>query len=137
MIILVYLSVGRKDIMKIGYTVFYVFESARLQDKALYRRSLYRLWDCTGGRCTAYFKKDPRTAYSQRALQRASVQTTVSGVPMSLHTLVATQSSALCNPVWAAKLRLAEAAKLPVRKGLRPLWQTELATPVYHSSLRT
>ena len=44
MIILVYLSVGRKDIMKIGYTVFYVFESARLEDKALYRRSLYRLF---------------------------------------------------------------------------------------------
>ena len=30
--------------MKIGYTVFYIFESARLQDKALYRRSPYRLF---------------------------------------------------------------------------------------------
>jgi len=44
MLILVYLSVGRKDIMKIGYTVFYIFESARVQDKALYRRSPYRLF---------------------------------------------------------------------------------------------
>ena len=35
--------------MKIGYTVFKVFKSARLEDKALYRR-----WDCTGGRRTAY-----------------------------------------------------------------------------------
>jgi hypothetical protein len=49
MLILVYLSVGRKDIMKTGYTVFYIFESARLQGEALHRR-----WDCTGGRCTAY-----------------------------------------------------------------------------------
>jgi len=60
--------------MKIGFTVFNVFKSARLQDKALYRRSLYRLWDCTGGglfgrtggRRTAYFKKDPRITYSQK-----------------------------------------------------------------------
>jgi hypothetical protein len=32
---------------------------------------------------------------------------------------------------------LAVAAESAERKGLRPLWQTELATPVYHSSLRT
>jgi hypothetical protein len=50
-------TVGWKEIMKIGYTVFYIFGSARLQGEALYRRSLYRLWDCTGGRCIAYFKK--------------------------------------------------------------------------------
>ena len=37
-------TVGWKEIMKIGYTVFYIFESARLQSKALYRRSLYRLF---------------------------------------------------------------------------------------------
>ena len=49
MLILVYLSVGRKDIMKTGYTFFYIFESARLQGEALHRRR-----DCTGGRCTAY-----------------------------------------------------------------------------------
>jgi hypothetical protein len=97
MLILVYLSVGRKDIMKISYTVFNVFKSARLQDKALYRRSLYRLWDCTGGglfgrtggRRTAYFKKDPRITYSQKG------------------------ATASARTIWAAKLRLAEAAELP------------------------
>ncbi|MCB5279770.1 MAG: hypothetical protein LHW59_09665, partial [Candidatus Cloacimonetes bacterium] len=38
----------------------------------------------------------------------------------------------VCAVVWAAKLRLAEAARLPEReKDLRPLWQTELATPSF------
>ena len=60
--------------------------------------------NCTGGR---------RTAYSQRALQRASVQTTISGVPLGLYTPVATPSPALCIAVWAAKLRLAEATESP------------------------
>ncbi|MCB5278424.1 MAG: hypothetical protein LHW59_02740 [Candidatus Cloacimonetes bacterium] len=68
--------------------------------------------------------------YSQRALQRASVQTTISGVPMSLRTPVATPSPALCNTVWAAKLRLAEATESPERKGLRPLRQGGACHPI-------
>ena len=115
MLILVYLSVGRKDIMKIGFTVFNVFKSARLQDKALYRRSLYRLWDCTGGglfgrtggRRTAYFKKDPRITYSQKGRN--------SERPYHL----------------GSQAPLGRGSGAAFRSELRSLWQTELATPGY------
>ena len=62
--------------MKIGYIVFKVFKSARLQDKALYRRSPNRLWDCTGGRCTAYVCD---ALFEKGRFRRAPVQTKISG----------------------------------------------------------
>lgn len=57
--------------MKIGYTVFKVFKSARLEDKALYRR-----WDCTGGRRTAYVCD---ALFEKGRFRRAPVQTKISG----------------------------------------------------------
>ena len=73
------LSVGRNDIMKIGYTEFYIFESARLQSKALYRRSLYRLFQERSLYCL-FQKNIPVSPILKRALQRAPVP---SGLPSS------------------------------------------------------
>ena len=97
-----------------------IVQAVAVPPMGLYRRSLYRLWDCTGGRRTAY-----------------GIVQAVAVPPMYAMLSLKKGATASARTIWAAKLRLAEAAKLPVRKGLRPLWQTELATPVYHSSLRT
>ncbi len=80
---------GGRILWKQAIQFFYIFESARLQGEALhrtaglYRRSPNRLWDCTGGRRTAYdCTGGRRTAYvflSQRALRRAPVHTKISG----------------------------------------------------------